>query len=78
MLVLSRKLGEGIVIGDNILLTVVAIRGNQIRLGITAPREVGIRREELGWVTGPPSGRNGAAALRAQNVGVQRTTSSAD
>ena len=47
MLVLSRKPGEEIVIGDNIRLTVVAIRGNQVRLGITAPPDVAIRREEL-------------------------------
>ena len=47
MLVLSRKPGEELVIGDNIRLTVVAIRGNQVRLGITAPVEVPIRRQEL-------------------------------
>ena len=41
MLVLSRKPGEEIVVGDNIRLTVVAIRGNQVRLGITAPASVG-------------------------------------
>ena len=47
MLILSRKLGEQIVIGDNIILTVVAIRGMQIRLGITAPADLSIQREEL-------------------------------
>jgi carbon storage regulator len=47
MLVLSRKEGEEVVIGDNIRLTVVAIRGNQVRLGITAPPDVAIQREEL-------------------------------
>ena len=47
MLVLSRKPGEELVIGDNIRLTVVAIRGNQVRLGITAPVEVPVRRQEL-------------------------------
>jgi carbon storage regulator len=47
MLVLSRKPGEEVVIGDNIRLTVVAIRGNQVRLGFTAPAEVSIQREEL-------------------------------
>jgi carbon storage regulator len=48
MLVLSRKPGEGVVIGGNIRLTVVLIRGNQVRLGFTAPPDVRIRREELG------------------------------
>jgi carbon storage regulator len=47
MLVLSRKLGEEIVIGDNIRLTVVAIRGRRVRLGFTAPGSVSILREEL-------------------------------
>jgi carbon storage regulator len=47
MLVLSRKPGEEVLIGDNIRLTVLAIRGNQVRLGLTAPSNVSIRREEL-------------------------------
>lgn len=47
MLVLSRKLGEKIVIGDNIVLTVVKIDRNQIRLGIEAPVDVPIFREEI-------------------------------
>jgi carbon storage regulator len=47
MLVLSRKPGQELVIGDNIRLTVVAIRGRQVQLGITAPLEVPIRRQEL-------------------------------
>jgi carbon storage regulator len=47
MLVLSRKPGEEVVIGDNIRLTVVEIRGNQVRLGFTAPRDVSIWREEV-------------------------------
>lgn len=47
MLVLSRKLGERIVIGDNIVVTVVKIDRNQIRLGIEAPTEVAVYREEI-------------------------------
>ena len=47
MLVLSRKVGEEIVIGNDIRVRVVAIQGNQIRLGFTAPKEVPIQREEL-------------------------------
>ena len=49
MLVLSRKIGERIVIGDGIVVTVLAFNGQQIRLGIEAPREVPIVREELSW-----------------------------
>ena len=47
MLVLSRRQGEEVVIGDNIRLTVVAVRGDQVRLGFTAPPGVAIQREEL-------------------------------
>jgi len=47
MLVLSRKQNEQIIIGDNIRITVVAIRGNQVRLGFEAPRDVSIQRQEL-------------------------------
>lgn len=47
MLVLSRKLNETIIIADNIRVTVVGIRHNQVRLGFEAPTQVGIYREEL-------------------------------
>ena len=47
MLVLSRKLGEKIVIGDNIVVTVVKIDRNQIRIGIDAPSDVPVYREEI-------------------------------
>lgn len=47
MLVLTRKLNERIVIGDNIKITVVGIRGNHVRIGIEAPPEVNILRDEL-------------------------------
>jgi len=47
MLVLSRKVGEQIVIGDNIYITVVSIRGKQVRLGVTAPGCVRVHREEV-------------------------------
>jgi carbon storage regulator len=47
MLVLSRKLGEKIVIGDNIVVTVVKIDRNQIRIGIEAPPDVPVYREEI-------------------------------
>lgn len=47
MLVLSRKLGEKIVIGDNVVLTIVKIDRNQIRIGIEAPNDVPVYREEI-------------------------------
>lgn len=47
MLVLSRKPGEKIIIGDNVEVTVVAIKGNQVKISINAPKDVKILREEL-------------------------------
>ncbi|MCI0457964.1 MAG: carbon storage regulator [Gemmataceae bacterium] len=47
MLVLNRKIGERIVIGESIVLTVVKVQGRQVRLGIEAPPSVSIRRMEL-------------------------------
>jgi len=47
MLVLSRRVGEAITIGDDIHLTVLSMQGSTVRLGISAPRSVGIFREEI-------------------------------
>ncbi|HHT28022.1 MAG TPA: carbon storage regulator CsrA [Firmicutes bacterium] len=47
MLVLTRKRDESIVIGDDIKITVVDVRGDQVKLGIEAPREISIHREEV-------------------------------
>ena len=47
MLVLSRKKNERIVIGDNVVITVVDIRGDRVRLGIEAPQEIPIHRSEV-------------------------------
>lgn len=47
MLVLSRKPGERIVIGDNIVVTIVKAEGNQIRVGVEAPADVSVFREEI-------------------------------
>jgi carbon storage regulator len=47
MLVLTRKVGEEIVIGDHIRITIVAVCGRQARVGVSAPPEVPVRRDEL-------------------------------
>src|SRR5690242_10688513 len=47
MLVLSRKTGERIVIGENIVVTVLSVCGNKVRLGVEAPRELSVYREEI-------------------------------
>jgi carbon storage regulator len=47
MLILSRRVGESIIIGDNIEITIVDIKGNQIKLGIKAPSEIRVHRYEI-------------------------------
>lgn len=47
MLILTRKVGETIKIGDNIEVTVLGVKGNQVRVGVNAPREVPVHREEV-------------------------------
>lgn len=47
MLVLSRHIGESIIIGDNIIVSLLDTRGSQIRLGIDAPRDISVHREEI-------------------------------
>lgn len=47
MLVLSRKLNQSIMIGDDIVITVLEVKGDQVRIGITAPRDVAVNREEV-------------------------------
>jgi carbon storage regulator len=47
MLILTRRVGESITIGDNILVSVLGTKGNQVRIAIDAPREIPVHREEV-------------------------------
>ena len=47
MLILTRRVGETLMIGDNVTVTVLGTKGNQVRLGVDAPREVSVHREEI-------------------------------
>jgi carbon storage regulator len=49
MLVLSRKRGEGVVIGEHVTVTVLEVRGDRVKLGFAAPAELPINREEIHW-----------------------------
>lgn len=47
MLILTRRVGEKLIIGENVTVTVLGVKGNQIRIGIDAPRDVQVNREEV-------------------------------
>lgn len=47
MLILTRKVGESVLIGDGIKVSVLAVKGNQVRVGIDAPKDVSVHREEV-------------------------------
>lgn len=47
MLILTRKVGESVLIGNDISITILSVRGNQVKLGVEAPKEVSLHREEI-------------------------------
>jgi carbon storage regulator len=47
MLILTRRVGESVVIGDEIAVTILGVKGNQVRVGVTAPKDVTVHRQEI-------------------------------
>jgi carbon storage regulator len=47
MLILTRRIGETLVVGDEVTVTVLGVKGNQVRIGVNAPKDVAVHREEI-------------------------------
>ena len=47
MLILTRKVGESLLIGDDVSITILNVRGNQVKIGVKAPKEISVHREEI-------------------------------
>lgn len=47
MLILTRRVGESLMVGDDITITVLGVKGNQVRIGVDAPKDVAVHREEI-------------------------------
>ena len=72
MLILTRRVGESVVIGEDVTVTVLGVKGNQVRIGINAPKTVAVHREEI--FERIKSGRGAEGATSDEPSAVPRET----
>jgi carbon storage regulator len=73
MLILTRRVGESVVIGEDVTVTVLGVKGNQVRIGINAPKTVAVHREEIfERIKNGRSGGEGNAPGEGENASAPR------
>jgi carbon storage regulator len=68
MLILTRRVGETLMIGDEVTVTVLGVKGNQVRIGVNAPRDVAVHREEIYERIKREQAENGTAPTLASHA----------